>query len=226
MVLRQRLMSVWSGAWRAAPSALHRKGVMAENGVVTNFFGFLIFAGLSLVLGLGSAYYMIDDGFALVVGRAGPWKSWINAGGRFADPYTRAHIARSGDLPITSASGLTFFASTDSDGRRLRSYCDYEIIARPLAALWWTIAAFDEDGKLIPNKAARHAFNSQSLAILSDGTQRINLGPAARPGHWLPSGEGHDLTLVLRIIRPLTVSQKSADEAAANAMPIIRRVSC
>src|SRR5689334_20338042 len=105
---------------------------MAENGLVKNFFSFLVFAGLSLVLGLGSAYYMINDGFALVVGPAGPWKTWINAGGLAADPYTRAHIARSGDLPITSASGLTFFASTDSDGGRLRSYCDYEIIARPL----------------------------------------------------------------------------------------------
>ena len=122
--------------------------------------------------------------------------------------------------------GLTFFASTDSDGRSLSSYCDYEIIARPLAALWWTIAVFDEDGKLIPNKAARHAFNSQSLTILPDGTQRINLGPAARPGHWLPSGEGHDLTLVLRIIRPLTVRPQGADEASANAMPIIRRIGC
>lgn len=199
---------------------------MAENGLVKNFFCFLVFAGLSLVLGLGSAYYMIDAGFALVVGHAGPWKTWINAGGLAADPYTRAHIARSGDLPITSASGLTFFASTDSDGRRLSSYCDYEIIARPLAALWWTIAVFDEDGKLIPNKAARHAFNNQSLTILTDGTQRINLGPAARPGHWLPSGEGHSLTLVLRIIRPLTVTQKGADEASANAMPIITRVRC
>jgi hypothetical protein len=199
---------------------------MAENGLVKNFFCFLIFAGLSLLLGLGSAYYMINDGFALVVGHAGPWKTWINAGGLTADPYTRAHIARSGDLPITSASGLTFFAKTDSDGRSLTSYCDYEIIARPLAALWWTIAVFDEDGKLIPNEASRYAFNSQSLTILTDGTQRISLGPTARPGHWLPSGEGHNLTLVLRIIRPLAVTQKDADNVSANAMPIIRKVGC
>ena len=176
------------------------------------------------MLGLGSAYYMIDDGFALVVGRAGPWKSWINAGGLAADPYTRAHIARSGDLPITSASGLTFASTTATAGAQL--LLRLRIIARPLAALWWTIAAFDEEGKLIPNKAARHAFNSQSLTILPDGTQRINLGPAARPGHWLPSGDGHDLTLVLRIIRPLTVTQQGGDEAGANAMPIIRRISC
>jgi hypothetical protein len=192
---------------------------------VKNFFGFLIFAGLSLVLGLGSARYLVDDGFALVVSHAGPWKTWVNAGSLTADPYTRAHIARVGELPITSASGLTYFATTDNDGRALRSACDYEIVTRPFAALWWTIAVFDEDGKLIPNKAARHAFSSQALTILPDGTQRIILAPEARPGHWLPSGNRHDLTLVLRIIRPLIVSQQGADVGPQN-MPVIKRVSC
>jgi hypothetical protein len=91
--------------------------------------------------------------------------------------------------------------------------------------LWWTIAVFDEDGKLIPNKAARHAFSSQSLTILPDGTQRITMAPEARPGHWLPSGNGHDLTLVLRIIRPLAVSQETNDVSPQN-MPAIKRVSC
>jgi hypothetical protein len=199
---------------------------VAENGLLKNFFCFLIFGAVSLVLGLGSANYMISDGFSLVVGQTGPWKAWVTAGGLAADPYTKAHIARSGDLPITSASGLTFFASTDSGGRELSSYCDYEIVARPLSALWWTIAVFDEDGKLIPNKAARHAFNSQSLTILPDGTQRINLAPEARPGHWLPSGEGHDLILVLRIIRPLNVQQQQETDINANAMPVIKRISC
>jgi hypothetical protein len=192
---------------------------------VKNFFCFLIFAGVSLVLGLGSAQYLIGDGFALILSRAGPWKAWVNAGTLAVDPYTRAHIARTGLLPITAASGLTYFATEDSDGRRLSSYCDYEIVARPLAALWWTIAVFDEDGKLIPNKAARHAFSSQSLTILPDGTQRITMAPEARPGHWLPSGNGHDLTLVLRIIRPLSVSQETNDVSPQN-MPAIKRVSC
>lgn len=192
-----------------------------------NFFCFLVFAGLSLLLGLGSASYMIDDGFALVVSRTGPWQSWINAGSHTADPYTRAHIARSGLLPITSASGLTYFARTDSKGRTLSSECDYEIVARPLAAVWWTIALFDDDGNLIPNKAARHAFSSQSLTILSDGTQRIYLAPQARPGYWLPSGEDHNLTLVLRIIRPLGVEDgEVSGRISASSMPIIRRQRC
>jgi hypothetical protein len=194
---------------------------------VKNFFCFLVFAGLSLFLGLTSAYYLINDGFALVVNRSGPWQTWINAGSLTADPYTRAHIARLGLLPITSASGLTYFATVDSKGRTLRSACDYEIVARPFSAVWWTIAAFDEDGKLIPNKAARHAFSSQSLAILPDGTQRIILAPEARPGHWLPSGSGHSLTLVLRIIRPLAIEGGQVSGTIdADSLPKIRRVSC
>jgi hypothetical protein len=194
---------------------------------VKNFFCFLIFAGTSLVLGLGSADYLIDDGFALVVSRAGPWQTWVHAGSLGADPYTRAHIARTGLLPITSASGLTYFATTDSKGRTLDSECEYEIVARPLAALWWTIAVFDKGGKLIPNKAARHAFSSQSLTILPDRTQRITLAPEARPGHWLPSGDVGDLTLVLRIIRPLGVEDgEVTSRVDADSLPRIRRVSC
>jgi hypothetical protein len=194
---------------------------------VKNFICFLIFAGVSLLLGLGSANYMVGNGFALVVSHTGPWQSWINAGALGADPYTRAHISRSGLLPITSASGLTYFATTDSDGGALHSDCDFEIVAQPLAAVWWTIAVFDSDGKLIPNKAARHAFSSQSLTILPDGTQRIVLAPAARPGHWLPSGDVGDLTLVLQIIRPLAVD--GADFASRNSrreLPRIERVKC
>lgn len=192
-----------------------------------NFFCFLIFAGLSLVFGLGSAYYMIDDGFALVVRQTGPWQSWISAGSLAADPYTRAHIARSGQLPINSANGLTYFATTDDEGQTLSSYCDYEIVTQPLSAVWWTIAVFDSDGDLISNKAARHAFSSQNLTILPDGTQRITLAPEARPGYWLPAGDVGDLTLVLRIIKPVAVKRSEDDTRVdASNLPRIRRLKC
>lgn len=190
-----------------------------------NLINFLIFAGLSLVLGLGSAYYAIEHGFAFVAPHSGPWRSWINAGSLSADPYTRAHIARFGDLPITSASGLTFVASADSDGGDLSSSCEYEIVARPMTAIWWSISLFDSDGQLIPNKAERHAFNSQNLTVLPDGTQRIALAPQARPGHWLPSGEDHDLVLVLRMIRPLSIEQ-TRQGLVFDGLPTIRKVSC
>ncbi len=172
---------------------------------------------------------MIDDGFPLVVSRVGPWQVWVNAGSAGADPYTRAHIARTGQLPITSASGATFFATRDEDGRTLSSSCDYEIIARPFNAVWWTIAVYDGYGNLIPNKANRHAFSSQSLTVLPDGTQRVVLAPEARPGHWLPSGQASSLTLALRIIRPLTVegqADEDVKQAQATSLPQIRRTDC
>jgi hypothetical protein len=190
-----------------------------------NLINFLIFAVLSLVLGLGSAYYAVEHGFAFVAPHSGPWRTWVNAGSLGADPYTRAHIARFGDLPITSASGLTFVASTDSEGEDLSSSCEYEIVARPLATIWWSISLFDSDGQLIPNQAERHAFNSQNLTVLPDGTQRIALAPRARPGHWLPSGEDHDLVLVLRMIRPLSIEQ-TRQGVVFEGMPTIRKVSC
>lgn len=192
-----------------------------------SLFSFFIFAALSLVLGLGSAHYLIEHGFALVITQAGPWKAWTHAGGLGADPYTRAHIARTGQLPITSASGLTFVATTDNSDAALTSDCEYEIVAQPLPAVWWTVAVYDEYGKLIPNKAQRYAFSSQNLATLPDGTQRISLSPTARPGNWLPSGDGGSLTLVLRIIRPLTVEQQQTNEAlASQQLPRIRRIGC
>jgi hypothetical protein len=190
-----------------------------------NLFNFLFFAVLSLVLGLGTAYYGIEHGFAFVALRSGPWKAWVNSGSLTADPYTRAHIARFGELPINSANGLTFTAKSDSDGRDLSSACDYEIVARPLSAVWWSIALYDSNGRLIPNKAGRHAFNSQNLTVLPDGTQRIAMAPNARPGHWLPSGEDHDLVLVLRVIRPLSLEQQRQG-SALEGLPAIQRVSC
>lgn len=193
-----------------------------------DFFYFIIFGGLALVIGLGSASQLIDNGFSLVVSRSGPWQTWDSAGSRDADPYTRAHIARTGQLPITSASGLTFFATTDQDGNALSSDCDYEIIARPFNAVWWTIAVYDGYGSLIQNKANRHAFSSDSLTILPDGTQRVMLAPTARPGHWLPSGEDSNLTLVLRIIRPLALDDNDETITAVqqSELPQIRRSGC
>jgi hypothetical protein len=91
--------------------------------------------------------------------------------------------------------------------------------------VWWSIALFDSDGQLIPNQASRHAYNSQNLTVLPDGTQRIALAPRARPGHWLPSGEDNELTLILRMIRPLSFDQVRQGIAFQN-LPVIQRVKC
>ena len=72
---------------------------------------------VALLLGIGSAWYMIDHGSPLTTGRIGPWASWVSEGNPVADPYTKAHLARSGRLPLTSTIARYFVANSDSEGR-------------------------------------------------------------------------------------------------------------
>ncbi len=44
---------------------------------------------VALMLGIGSAWYMIERGSPLTTTKVGPWASWISEGNPNADPYTR-----------------------------------------------------------------------------------------------------------------------------------------
>ena len=80
-----------------------------------------IYFGLAVVLGIASAWLMVDRGSLLTTGQFGAWSVWYNAGHPDADPYTRAHFARLGRLPVTSTSALYYVARGDDDGDTLTS---------------------------------------------------------------------------------------------------------
>jgi len=186
----------------------------------------IFFAGLTLFVGLGSAWQMVDYGSALTTGKIGPWSVWYSAGSPNADPYTRAHFARSGRLPITSTSALYYLATTDGDGSELTSECEYAIVGSPVDAAWWSIAAYESSGRLIPNKASRHAFSSREIALGANGGFRIVLSREARPGNWLPAGESDQLQLVMRVYGPRTTDSAVEGRITDKAVPSIRRLSC
>lgn len=179
---------------------------------------------VALALGIGSAWYLVDRGFGLTTQRVGPWAAWTSAGRPDADPYTKAHLARSGRLPITAASAVYYLASTDDDGRALRPDCEYAVEGRPLNASWWSIAVYDEDGRLLPNPAGRHAFSNHDMARSPDGGFRLTLAPNARPGNWLPTGGNRELRLALRAYASRSYTW-SLQEVAAR-LPRIVRVAC
>ncbi len=185
----------------------------------------LIFA-CALTLGLGSAWYMIEEGSALTTHYIGPWSVWREAGKPDADPYTKAHMARMGRLPITATSALYFFASSDETGKQLSSDCEYVIEGRPLNAAWWSLAAYDGTGRLIPNKAGRHSFNRTDVARRADGSFRIVLARSARPGNWLPSAKQGSLKLVLRAYGLRNADNVFDKAAAERGLPTIREVVC
>lgn len=183
---------------------------------------------VALVLGIGSAWYMIDHGSPLTTGRAGPWTSWTAEGNPIADVYTKAHLARGGRLPLTSTTARYFIASTDSDGNRLTSSCEYSIEGPSLNARWWSLAVYDENGSLIDNPSQRFSFNSDEIIRHADGGYRINLARNARPENWLPSGIGPErrLVLMLHIYAPRETDASGIGEIPGDRLPKIERKSC
>lgn len=183
-------------------------------------------SALSLFIGIGSAWLMIEEGAFFTTSKAGPWKTWTNEGRLDADPYTRARMARRGGLPVTAATALYFIADEDSEGYSLDPSCDYEIVGRPFNALWWSIAAYQDGGRLIENKAERYAFNSKNTAVFPDGGFRIRFAPSARPGNWLPSTGADDPILMLRVFRPQNAAEAGDRDTRPEILPAINRVDC
>ncbi|MBQ0817358.1 MAG: DUF1214 domain-containing protein [Hyphomicrobiaceae bacterium] len=183
---------------------------------------------VALILGIGSAWFMIERGSRLTTERFGPWQSWLSEGNPNADPYTRAHLARSGRLPLTSTVARYFVARTDDGGRGLSSGCEYSIVGSALNARWWSLAVYDEYGSLIANPSNRYSFNSEEAIRRADGTFRVNLSRQARPENWLPGGAGpdRDLVLLLRVYGSRDTDINGIGQVPPDRLPKIRRVRC
>lgn len=185
-----------------------------------------LFVGTVLIVGLGSSWYMVDAGSALTTQRVGPWVAWTTAARPDADPYTRAHFSRSGMLPMSSEVAPTFIATTDDEGVKLHSSCDYIVEGPSLSSPWWSISVFDQNGRLIASPADRYAYTSDTVALGGDGRFTIALARDARPGNWLPTGRAGRLALVVVKLDPPGRARQRTSGREADQMPSIRKVSC
>lgn len=187
---------------------------------------FLLFATLSTLIGLSTAWHMVENGNEFTTLKVGPWISWTTAGNPQADPYTRAHFARSGQLPMSSTTARYFEATTDDKGRALRANCEYKVSGTPIDAMWWSIAAYNDKGLVFKSKSGRHAFNSRNVFLRNDGTFHIRTAPRARPGNWLPTTGSRRFRLSLRIYRPRQQSDFDDATKAKELLPTVTRVEC
>ena len=185
----------------------------------------IVFSMLAVVGGFGSAWYMIEAGSRLSTRTFGPWVTWTTAGRPDADPYTRAHTVRNALLPIASTLELTFRARSDSAGRRLGSSCDYVVVFPEQEPVWWSLAVFDGQGKLIQNGAERHAFNTTSAMREPDGRVAVTVARDARPGNWLPSGRSGRIIVVLTV-QDSAVAANVHDGTMPKSLPEIQRAVC
>jgi hypothetical protein len=186
--------------------------------------GFLFALAVAAVFGLGMTQLALTRGTAFGAITIGAWTAWPKTGTNDIDPYARASIARTGELPIGLGDGVAFFATGDNNGKSLDGRCVVAITGTTPAARYWTLSLYDTEGRMVPNAAERFGFTSQELVRNADGTFEILIGPRARPGNWLPTGGVDRYVLVLRLYdTPVGIATRTAREAP---MPDVREKAC
>ena len=186
--------------------------------------GAVIIGALGVALGLGATELVVARGWDPGGVAVGAWVARPQVGSMAIDPYARADLARSGELPLATAEGLTFTATTDDTGYRLVRNCVYLITGAAPAARFWTLTASGADGRVIDDPAHRSAFTSTDVVRDLDGRFTVAVAPTARPGNWLPVTGVGPLTLSLRLYD--TPLAGNSGEAAQASLPSITRRSC
>jgi len=175
---------------------------------------------IALVLGLVSAWYMVD---APRIGTAvGAWKAVPAISAETADPYTRARIARTGEIALGAGEGLVFIAGEDDGGSGLDGACDYVLSGETPTARLWTLTATDADGRLPKAATGRTFITSRELLRDVEGRFDLTVSASARPGNWLPAPASGPFRLTLRLYdTPLALSPGNG-----MVMPRIERGEC
>jgi hypothetical protein len=179
---------------------------------------------VAAAIGLGATYLALTRGAAFGALTIGSWTAWPKTGTLDADPYARASIARTGQLPIALGDGVSFTAQTDDDGKLLDGRCDVILSGVTPAARFWTLTLYNVEGGLVSNSVSRFGFSSQEIVRHADGSFQIVVAPRANPGNWLPTGGVERYALVLRLYdTAVGVSTKAGREVP---MPAVTTRSC
>ena len=186
--------------------------------------GTLFAFAVAAVIGLGTTYFALTRGAAFGALTIGSWTARPKTGTADADPYARATIARTGQLPVALGDGVSFTAQTDDSGKLLDGRCDVVLSGVTPAARFWTLTLYNTEGGLVANSIERFGFSSQEIVRHADGSFEIVVAPRANPGNWLPAGGIERYALVLRFYdTAVGVSTKAGRELP---MPAITNRSC
>jgi hypothetical protein len=185
--------------------------------------GMLFALAVAAGVGLGLTWLALTRGTAYGGVSIGAWTAWPRTGSTDIDPYARAMVARSGELPIGTGDGVAFFARSDDNRQPLDGRCDVLLAGTTPQARYWTLTLYDPQGLLVANSVQRHGFTSQEIIRRADGSFEILVGPRARPGNWLPTGGIDRYVLVLRLYdTPIGVATRGREVT----MPSVMRRGC
>jgi hypothetical protein len=191
---------------------------------VRNLIKSLICLALGAWLGLTWTYFSVAEGFGFGAVQAGPWTAWPKSGSSEADPYARAVVARTGEVPLGQAEGISFLASEDDRGAALEARCSYVISGNVPPARYWTLTVLSPRGWLVDNIAQRYGVTSAEIYRHFDGQFEIFISRAVHAGNWLPNGASHRFVLMLRLYDTSLSAATAGLEKTA--MPQIARGHC
>jgi len=220
---RQRAPFRWSRLLDSLPMRSGRRLVGRLLGRVVSL---AVYGTLAMLIGLTSAWYMIETGTRLTLERDGPWQRWTLAGAPDADPYTRAHFARAGWLPLNGPAAAYFTASRDSAGEPLYSDCDYSVSGSNPAARRWTLVAYDMSGMLLDVGAGPAAITSETALPGPGGNVTIAVTQSTSPGNWLNLTGATRMQLLLTLYGARQGTTLKAAEVPARHLFRIERIGC
>jgi hypothetical protein len=185
----------------------------------------VLFLGISLALALGlwSAWLSVRSPAPIDAITIGPWQAWPNAGTVDVDPYSRARLARIGEIPLGSGEGLVLLAQAVDAGDPLLSNCDYRIAGQTPPARLWTLAVEDADGRVVMDRDTVAAIGSDVLLRNPDGAFEISLSSNPKPGNWLPTNAVRQFRVVVRLY---DTTARLVTALTTLAMPQIVREGC
>ena len=155
--------------------------------------------GLALTLGLWSAYLAVRSPAPIDTITMGAWQAWPNAGTADVDPYSRARLARTGEIPLGSGEGLMLLAQADDSGNPLLARCDYLVEGQTPPARLWTLSVEDLAGRVVREQDEFAALSSDVLLRNADGGFRIALSATPKAGNWVPTGGAPQFRIVVRL---------------------------
>lgn len=180
--------------------------------------------GAGIALGLGTTWLVLDQNLGFGAINAGVWRAWPKAGGAEIDPYSRARLARTGEIPLGLAEGLSLTAETDEAGEPLQPRCDYVLSGHMPPARYWTLTLANPEGYLTGKPHSRRSLTSAEILRRADGDFDIQISARARAGNWLPIDSAGEFLLVLRLYD--TAVSATASAIDASTLPRLKRGAC
>lgn len=192
---------------------------MLRTPVLTLIALLIIFFG-----GISSAIFALNKtvGFGKI--HVGSWSARPIVHTQNADPYSKAHRARRGDLLLGSAEGLLFTATTDDTGSQLSGKCRYLISGTTPSARFWSLRIQELKNHVrVPTFGKTSALNSTLVLKDKENNITIQADRLPQPGNWLFINSTSNIELILTLYDTPAASRESIIDVP---LPTITKVSC